>query len=216
MKKNIAMRVASLILMCTIVSSCFVGSTFAKYTSSASGSSNATVAKWDVKVNGTNVNSVNPATFNLFDKSTVYQLAGIDTGTNASGWTKNDDANVKDGSDRAIVAPGTWGVVSFQVTNNSDVKATYAVVISALSTTLPLEFSTDGETWTSASSITPLPYNLGSGTLEIGDSTGETVNLYWRWLFDISDDANTADTGLGVTGTATCNITVNAEFTQVD
>ena len=214
MKKNIAMRVASLILMCTIVSSCFVGSTFAKYTSSAAGSSSAIVAKWDVQVNGTNVTSVDPATFNLFDKSAVYQLAGIDTNQNASTWTKTVDTNVKNGTTNAIVAPGTWGLVSFQVTNNSDVKATYSVVISSLSTTLPLEFSTDGIRWTSASDVTTLPYDLGTGTLNIGDSTGETVNLYWRWLFDRSADA--ADTSLGAAGTATCDITVNAVFTQVD
>ncbi len=219
MKKNIAMRVASLILMCTIVTSCFVGSTFAKYTSSVSGTSTAVVAKWLVKVGTTDVSTADQEmTFNIFDKSKIYDLAAVaDTSANASGWTKTVDADVKDGTTNAIVAPGTWGEIEFAVSNESDVTVAYSVVVSALTTTLPLEFSTNGTTWVPASDISAdLPYSLGSGSLAIGSSTptNATAKLYWRWTFERGADA--ADTALGHANVATCNITAGVTFTQAD
>ena len=50
MKKNRLMRIAALLLVLTLATSCFVGGTFAKYTSTATGSDTATVAKWDIQL----------------------------------------------------------------------------------------------------------------------------------------------------------------------
>lgn len=46
MKKNVTMRTAAILLVLVLMSSCFVGATFAKYTTSASGTDNARVAYW--------------------------------------------------------------------------------------------------------------------------------------------------------------------------
>ena len=46
MKKTKFMRAALLLLVLTLITSCFVGGTFAKYTTSANGSDSARVAKW--------------------------------------------------------------------------------------------------------------------------------------------------------------------------
>ena len=46
MKKNKTMRAAALLLAFTLITSCFVGNTFAKYTASGSASSAARVAYW--------------------------------------------------------------------------------------------------------------------------------------------------------------------------
>ena len=48
MKKNRTMRVAMILLALTLTTSCFVGGTFAKYTTSAEGGDTARVAKWGV------------------------------------------------------------------------------------------------------------------------------------------------------------------------
>ena len=54
-KKNVLMRSAGLLLALVLVTSCFVGSTFAKYTVSESGFDTARVAKFGVNIeaNGT-------------------------------------------------------------------------------------------------------------------------------------------------------------------
>lgn len=46
MKKNRLFRAATVLLVLTLITSCFVGGTFAKYTSSTTGSDNARVAYW--------------------------------------------------------------------------------------------------------------------------------------------------------------------------
>lgn len=48
MKKNWIAKVAVLLLALTMITSCFVGSTFAKYVTRASGADNARVAKWGI------------------------------------------------------------------------------------------------------------------------------------------------------------------------
>jgi hypothetical protein len=46
MRKNKAMRTAALLLVLVLMTSCFVGGTFAKYTTTASGTAEARVAYW--------------------------------------------------------------------------------------------------------------------------------------------------------------------------
>ena len=50
MKKNWTMKVAALMLALTMITACFVGSTFAKYVTRAQGEDNARVAKWGVLI----------------------------------------------------------------------------------------------------------------------------------------------------------------------
>lgn len=46
MKKNKAMRLASALMVLTLLTTCVISSTFAKYTTSANGEDSARVAKW--------------------------------------------------------------------------------------------------------------------------------------------------------------------------
>lgn len=50
MRKNRTMRVAALLLALTLITSCFVGGTFAKYTTSGSATDTARVAKWGIEM----------------------------------------------------------------------------------------------------------------------------------------------------------------------
>lgn len=50
MKANRLMKVGGLLLVLTLITSCFVGGTFAKYVSQGQGADNARVAKWGVVV----------------------------------------------------------------------------------------------------------------------------------------------------------------------
>ena len=50
MKKNSTMRIAAVLMVLTLMTSCFVGGTFAKYTTAGASSDNARVAKWGIEM----------------------------------------------------------------------------------------------------------------------------------------------------------------------
>ena len=105
-KKRILTRVLIVIAALTLLSCCFLGSTFAKYVTDADGTAQIGVAKWDIDVEvpaasgGTSAVTVN--TSKLSPDMADYQ----------SGKTRSNT------SDKFLVAI---------VTNNSDVKATITV-----------------------------------------------------------------------------------------
>lgn len=187
MKKNWTMRAAVLLLVLTLMTSCFVGGTFAKYTSTVTGSDTATVAKWSFKQNAAELVGQNAVTFNLFDTIT------------------NDDANGNSVAANKI-APGTSGSFALAITNDSEVKATYAITYTVTNNSVPIEFSVDGgANWSNSLA------NVSATTLEIGDDINITVQ--WRWKFNGGVDAT--DTAAGK---AASDVTVQAvvTFEQVD
>lgn len=202
MKKNSSMRLALILLVLTLITSCFVGGTFAKYTSSANASAtSATVAKWSFKVGGADIaTTTDSVSFNLF--STL-----LDT----DGSAETDVKNSK-------LAPGTSGRFEIEVKNSSEVNATYSLALSLTNAnSIPLEFSTDGgSTWkTTISEV-----NVTDKAIAF-DAT-DSVTVQWRWAFERgADDSakaanNTADTALGVAGTASVTVTATVTATQVD
>lgn len=103
-KKNVLMRSAGLLLVLVLVTSCFVGSTFAKYTTSADATESARVAKFGVTLN-----------------------AGADKMFKTS-YAKTDDSftlseNTVVSSDGSkLVAPGTNGkMAEFSMTGKPEV-----------------------------------------------------------------------------------------------
>ena len=140
-----------------------------------------------------------------------------------------DDTDVANGTDNAIVAPGTWGKVGFKVNigATNDVTVRYGVDITKLVTDLPLQFSTDGTTWKTASeiktAIATKPYAIAEKTVAPRASqSSNVVTLYWKWDYEVGSDANTiatndkTDTALGKDGTKTCVIEAKLGATQVD
>ncbi len=191
MKKNIAMRVASLVLMCTIVTSCFVSSTFAKYTSSVSGSDTVTVAKWAITINETDATQTQSVAFDLF--STIKDSDG----TSAEGDVKADR-----------IAPGTSGSFNLAVANNSEVTAKYGIAFEITGATIPIEYSIDGgQSW--KASLDDV------AETQIAQGGNANVTVMWRWPFSTSAQQDTTDTSAGI---AASTITVNATITatQVD
>lgn len=88
MKKNWYLRIAGLMLALAMITSCFVGSTFAKYVTRAEGSDNARVAKWGIVLTA--------AGTPLFD--TEYETTDDKGYTGLSVLSQNGDK---------VVAPGT-------------------------------------------------------------------------------------------------------------
>ncbi len=100
-KKNGTWRAAALLLVLTLITSCFVGGTFAKYTTSDDASDTARVAKWGVTVE---------VSGNLF--GTDYNKNSETEGSDSIAVSTSDAINVAAGTNDDstrdnVVAPGT-------------------------------------------------------------------------------------------------------------
>ena len=215
MKKT---RIMGLLLVFVLVTSCFAGGTFAKYTSQASGSDTANVAKWEIVyddlVNPSNTTEIatdNVISFDLFN--TVCELA-----------TTANDEQVADGA-TPLIAPGTMGKFNFTITNNSQVNARIDLDLSQNAHAIPIEYSLDGAHWYE----TFTEINAANDAIGLdyvgGSTTSTTITVYWRWTFDHTGRTNFAgkndasDTDLGVEAQTTApSVTVTAVLraTQVD
>ena len=227
MKNKSLTKFTALVLLVTMVTLVIISGTFAKYTSEYDGKGTAIVAKWDVTVTDLNDQKFTAdQTINLFDVSKVYELKDVTDFTSDG----TDDTDVFNGTDNAIVAPGTWGKVGFKVNigATNDVTVRYGVDITKLETELPLQFSTDGTTWKTAAEIKAAITTDGLYAIEenivqprAAQSSNE-VTLYWKWDYEVGSDVTTianndkADTALGKDGTKTCFIEAKLGATQVD
>ncbi len=178
-KRSIMIRVMAVLSVVMMFTMCFVGGTFAKYTSSGSGSDSARVAKWSFKVGGTDVATENEFTFDLFN--TVK-----DTGD-----ANETDINPTDGT---IIAPGTQGSFALVLTNESEVTAQYAIDYTVTNTNnIPVEFSVDGTNW--SSELTDVTASLQAKNDTNSDTT--TITIRWRWVFEnytkVADTSGTPD-----------------------
>ena len=196
-RSSMMVRLVAVLAVVMMFTMCFVGGTFAKYTSSGTGTDTATVAKWSFKVGETDIATTDTFTFDLF--KTIKDSDGINNET---------EMNPVDGS---IIAPGTQGSFDLVLTNASQVTAQYAIDYTVTNNNdIPVKFSVDGgTTWTNdladvaASDSTKLAANSGT----------TTITVQWKWAFDGDD---TTDTNLGKVGTATLEVSAKVTATQVD
>lgn len=187
MKKNMIMRFASLLLVVTLLSTCAISGTFAKYTSEKSASDSATVAEWSFKVGGKNIAKETFA-FDLF----TGEDAIIAPGTAGS-----LDLVLKNESE----VPAQYAI-KYTVTNTNNI---------------PIQFSVDGgSTWkdtlddVTASEATKLAVGAAEKTIKVqwkwafeADNEAEKAAR------------NTADTTLGTAGTAQVTVAAAITATQV-
>lgn len=226
MKKTKFMRAALLLLVLTLITSCFVGGTFAKYTTSASGTDTARVARWGFK-------STTILLDNLFSKNYAY----ADTSTPGNSVSGSVD----------VIAPGTKGEAKFGFTYDGGVDGIAAPEVAYTFTVNPTITgdydsldANDSFKWTlKKGDETATEYNTVADLLAAikdlsGDASGtktynpgelpvaftaadEVYTIGWKWAFEGNDTADTADTALGNSQTlenVTFSITITA--TQVD
>lgn len=197
-KSSMMVRLVAVLAVTMMFTMCFVGGTFAKYTSSGTGTDSATVAKWSFKVGEIDIATTDTFTFDLF--KTIKDSDGINNET---------EMNPVDGS---IIAPGTQGSFDLVLTNASQVTAQYAIDYTVTNNNdIPVKFSVDGgTTWTNdladvaASDSTKLAANSGT----------TTIKVQWKWDFNGSDDS--FDTALGIGGNAVLTVKAEVTATQVD
>ena len=212
MKKNTMMRLASVLLIAVLMSTCAISGTFAKYVTSDSETDSALVAKWGVDF--TVGSSWFEKTYNK-DASDYADMA----------------LSVKAGQD--VVAPGTKGTaytflaaadkpeVSYRVTfkNSTDVTAKTIFLASGSDKYYPVQFEltfngsdvdlADGSIETIINAIEKLTYFYdveddkyyvsvdGGTTWGAAQDGAPALTLTWEWKFEEDEATNVKDTALG-------------------
>ena len=202
MKNNKTVKFMALVLFVTILAIILVSGTYAKYTTSATGSDTATVAKWSIKLGDEDIAKSTEKTFTIDLFSTI---------TNTDG---SEEKNVKK-TDGTLIAPGTMGSFTLaSLKNESEVNAKYSVTYTLLNESgVPLEFTTnkdDESSW--KSDFTAV--NVSNEALAT-DATATTATVYWRWAFTKDTARDTSDTTLGTT-TPTVTLTAKIDVEQAD
>jgi len=195
----------------TVASSCIVGGTLAKYTTTVAGTGSAIVAKW---------------------------APSFKAGTNGGAFRDSINVKLTDTSLNSKVAddkiaPGTDGSFSVEVSRgaNTEVGFTYSVSISDLNNRpANLMFYKD------SGFTTPLTESGGVYALTSGDAhimpTGtpdkDTLTVYWKWPYEVDTEASSAaesrdaaDSEVGNKATAseaaaTMTFKVNCTATQMN
>ncbi len=225
MFKNKFLKLASILLMLCLITTCGVSGTLAKYTTGGTATDSARVAKWGV--------TVNVASDQAF--KTEYKNSSNETIVQSSTAGK-------------VIAPGTSGalaVITLGGTPEVAVNVTYDVSLALTGWTdgtndyCPLVFTIGGETYgltgiKTSSEDTPTPtYTYGTiaelisaveGAIEgINNSYAAGTNLSgkgnisasWEWAFSGNDDAK--DTALGTALTPpTVEFSLTVSVTQID
>lgn len=238
------MRVAGLLLALVLVTSCFVGGTFAKYVTSGTGADHAKVAKWGVKVTAHETGDIFASTYDqIKGKDDTVAVTGGKYKVIAPG-TKKEDA--------AVVTLSGTPEVAVKVTYNADHFALTGKWVAKNAQTnseeyyCPLTFKiTDGTT-------TKTIDCMGTGMNSVGDVETAVKNavasfsatyapntdlsavghnglkISWEWPFEGgegSKQTDVKDTYLGDLATATdptgntipaVYVVVTATVTQID
>ena len=201
--KNNKLFIAGLItVFVALVSLTLVSNTWAKYTSSVTGTDTARFAKWSWSYAKDASNNV---LIDLFNDTKVCELD-----VHNEPWIE-PDLHVAQG--QALVAPGTGGMFKLQVTNNSEVTGKVSFNFKVTGADVPFEFKIDEGEWSDTLS------NLSSENVAMGAT--KTVTIYWRWLYergttDAEKEANNKqDTDLGI-ASETVTVSVTIKFEQVD
>lgn len=234
MRKNTLLKVGTLLFAFTLMTSCFVGGTFAKYVTKGTGTDTARVAKFgvEVKPDGT-----------LFAKE----------------YAKKDDKYTLIGNtvvcltEDKVVAPGTTKSmtefnlegtpeVAVRVTNEADLELAnwdYKNEKNESEEYCPLIFTVEGKTYGMYGSAADNTF----GSIEVLEqaieeavkahvkeyapntnlsnvSTGDAISVSWEWPFSTSPDNDVKDTYLGDQAAdgkaAKVSLTVTTTVTQID
>lgn len=206
-------------IMLIVVGSYFVARTYAKYTSSVSGSSTASIAGWKWTINDKDLKK------DIIDANQTKYVLDLFS------IVKDSDGNSEDDVASNNIAPGTEGSFDIKIKNESQVNAVYSYKLSVDNNLgANLVWSTDGQNY--VNDISQL--NVDNTRLNVG--SGETTKtIYWKWIFeddskavDASEDAKNAailaqdqaDTAVGFNAASSdaqdIKVTAILTLTQVD
>ena len=211
MEKNKTMRMILITLLIAMIALVLVSGTYAKYTSSASGSDTARVAKWSFIVGGNDIVAENTFTFDLF--KTIKDTDG------------KDETDVVSANADRVIAPGTSGSFDLVLENKSETSAKYSVTYTVTNTeSIPVQFSVNGTDWKDNIEELNISASDTKTKLEANDGTA-TITIQWKWDYENTKENATTeekkatdekDMTLGKAGTAKLIVQADVTATQID
>lgn len=217
MKKNKIMRLASALLVLTLLTTCAISGTFAKYTTSTSGTDSARVAYWGFDQAASTTIDLFDATYTNVQSSTndnVIAPGTEKTATFGFGYTSNADKN--------IAAPE----VAYTLKVDATVTGTTTDLDANPSFKWTLKKGNAAETeYNTVADLTNAIKALSgdeSGTKQYPAgalpanfaSANDTYTIGWRWAFEGNDAGDTAMGNAATLENVKLTITITA--TQVD
>ena len=226
MKKGVFPRIAAVLMILTLLSTCAISGTFAKYVTSGSTTATARVAKWGVTIEASNAD----------DSGAPFKNSYATNGevTNLKGETIENAVL----STEAVVAPGTsGGLGAINVTGTPEVAVNIAYTVTELkfenwtvnetefycplvftigeTTITGTEYASDTELVEALrTAIEGFSDNYEAGTDLSTLSDPNNVSITWEWSFDGEDEK---DTALGNAETpATISLELTVTVTQID
>lgn len=225
MKKNWAMRVGVALVALTLITSCFVGGTFAKYTKAGTGEDSARVAKFGVDI------TANGATF-----ADAYQDEKV-------AYTATTATVVADTEGTKVVAPGTKGNMTSMTLTGApevDVEVKYTatvtlndkwedkdgnfyfpITVKVNNTVVDLSAATDaaGVKAKVEEAINAYTKTYDANT-DLSSVGADSLAVSWEWPFSTSDANDVKDTYLGdqaaAGSAATISLEVKTTVSQID
>ncbi len=235
-KKNWTLRAAVLMLALVLITSCFVGGTFAKYVTSKSGTDSARVAKFGVTVTANG--DVFAKEYDTNDQAVVGTIAKSVISTDkvvAPGTTSNGDfvaATITGTPEVAVRVSYKLDATTLQLENWKDGDGQfYCPLVFKVKTPdgntviSGMEFQT-AEAMKAALVNTVAAYtkDYAPGT-DLSGKAADTLAISWEWPFETGTDAdkpanNVKDTFLGDEAAAgraaTVSLTLATTVTQID
>ncbi len=227
-KKNWTMRAAVLLLALVLITSCFVGGTFAKYVTGKSGSDTARVAKFGVNIT---------ATTGMFSKEYAKKDTSFTLAANTV-VSSNNDKLVAPGTSQNMAEFGLTGtpevavrvsydLKKFDLTNwTTDGTEEYCPLVFTVNGT---DYSIDGTTITNVAGLKTAVVNAVNGytkdyeaNTDLSNKTADNLKISWKWDFHTSDENDVKDTALGnraaenVDDAGKIDIELTATVTQID
>lgn len=211
MKKNKVLRLASVLMMACLLTTCVISGTFAKYVSTTSAQDQARVAYWGFKGATLEINDLFDSAYDGSVGSTVDVIAPGTTGSTTIQYEYNANGS--------ITAPEV--AYKFEVSTEGSACATViqdnANIAWALvaGDTAPEADSAEWGTWSAL--LTEIA-GLSVERVEAGNLPALSQNEYtiaWKWDFEKDAAGNTADTEMSDSlAEVVLKITVTA--TQID
>jgi len=226
MKKNNMMRLASVLLVLVLLTTCAISGTFAKYTSEATGTDAARVAYWG------------------FGKTATVAITDLFL----QAYNGDGDLSVNSENGEDLIAPGTTNNkdFSFAWVGNTDAtiadgpEVAYEFVVDVQSVCDPLILANDNIEWyldnVKCTNFNDMVAKIkllsgdASGTAEYGPGelpeafeAGTSHNIKWNWVFHTDEGDDTRDTTMGNANTLDASgelddvsITITITATQLD
>lgn len=222
MKKVLNMRVAIILMVLTLITSCFVGGTLAKYVTEGKGEDTARVAKFGVVVEGTGAAfsetyAKNDSTFTLADNTVVSSVKVVAPGTGGSlaafGITGTPEVAVNVAFTAAVDFGDNW------VDEDGDYYCPIEITVGATILKGTDSAYTDIGEFEAAieTAIATYTKDYAAGT-DLSGIDADAPAISWAWAFSDNDDVK--DTYLGdqaaAGDAATIAIEVTVTVTQID